>query len=366
MRFLQFVTGEFEGKKELEGQQTKSLGDFMREKFSLGEDAREAILYALAYCSSASDPTLPALVRLRQYLRSAGRYGNSPFLVGHYGGLGELAQGFCRTCAVKGGTYILGRKILSLNLPSAMDDYASSEAARASIQLEDVPDILTADFVIASSDYLPSSSPGDSQNEIDYACCIAITDRPLSSSLPPPSAGEVASFEPSYNASSDQPEPDTAVVVFPPGSLPEGNAPNAVRVLQMGEATLSCPRQKYILYLWTRTDELAATPEGTLGPYLSAVTSSFSGDGSKTSYVDFSLFYMRHEIDKPAVAQSPRTFVVPQLPSDWPEIADRAAQDAETLFWDVVKELGEGKDGELEALWPPLEEILDEDEGEGW
>jgi GDP dissociation inhibitor len=42
------------------------------------------------------DPTLPALKRLRGFLRSAGRYGNSPFLIGHYGGLGELAQGFCR------------------------------------------------------------------------------------------------------------------------------------------------------------------------------------------------------------------------------------------------------------------------------
>jgi hypothetical protein len=29
--------------------------------------------------------------------------------VGHFGGIGELSQGFCRACAVAGGVYILGR-----------------------------------------------------------------------------------------------------------------------------------------------------------------------------------------------------------------------------------------------------------------
>ncbi|QRW15741.1 Rab proteins geranylgeranyltransferase component A [Rhizoctonia solani] len=61
-----------------------------------------------------TDQTLPALVRTRTYLRSVGRYGPSPFLIGHYGGAGELAQGFCRTCAVQGGTYVLGRKVLEV------------------------------------------------------------------------------------------------------------------------------------------------------------------------------------------------------------------------------------------------------------
>ncbi|KAG8732919.1 Rab proteins geranylgeranyltransferase component A [Ceratobasidium sp. 414] len=78
IKFLMFASGDFEGSTEL------------------------------------NDPTLPALIRTRTYLRSVGRYGPSPFLIGHYGGAGELAQGFCRTCAVRGGTYVLGRKVLSI------------------------------------------------------------------------------------------------------------------------------------------------------------------------------------------------------------------------------------------------------------
>ncbi|KDN38907.1 hypothetical protein RSAG8_09188, partial [Rhizoctonia solani AG-8 WAC10335] len=78
IKFLMFASGEFEGSSEL------------------------------------SDQTLPALLRTRTYLRSVGRYGPSPFLIGHYGGAGELAQGFCRTCAVGGGTYVLGRKAVSV------------------------------------------------------------------------------------------------------------------------------------------------------------------------------------------------------------------------------------------------------------
>ena len=42
------------------------------------------------------EPSTSALLRMRHYMRSAGRYGNSPFLMGHYGGLGEMVQGFCR------------------------------------------------------------------------------------------------------------------------------------------------------------------------------------------------------------------------------------------------------------------------------
>src|SRR6266576_1181339 len=61
------------------------------------------------------EPTLPALSRLRKYMRAAGRYGPSPFLVGHYGGTGEIAQGFCRAAAVSGAIYILGRHILSIS-----------------------------------------------------------------------------------------------------------------------------------------------------------------------------------------------------------------------------------------------------------
>jgi Rab proteins geranylgeranyltransferase component A len=54
MRFLQFAAGDFEDEADIEGQEDRPFQDFMRDKFSLGEEACEAILYALAYCSTSS------------------------------------------------------------------------------------------------------------------------------------------------------------------------------------------------------------------------------------------------------------------------------------------------------------------------
>lgn len=54
MRFIQFAAGNFEESAEIVGQEGTPFREFIREKFSLGEEACEAILYALAYCSSSS------------------------------------------------------------------------------------------------------------------------------------------------------------------------------------------------------------------------------------------------------------------------------------------------------------------------
>lgn len=114
MRFLLFAAGDFEDRMELEGRIDLPFVQFLQDVFFLNPNLTEAIAYALAFCTSASgilfrislkqethggypETTLPALKRTRQNLRSTGRYGPSPFLIGHYGGLGELAQGFCRS-----------------------------------------------------------------------------------------------------------------------------------------------------------------------------------------------------------------------------------------------------------------------------
>jgi RAB protein geranylgeranyltransferase component A len=72
------------------------LIQFLEESFSLPNQLSTSVTYAIAHCTSPKDATLPALQRTRRYLRSVGRYGSGAFLVGQYGGAGEVAQGFCR------------------------------------------------------------------------------------------------------------------------------------------------------------------------------------------------------------------------------------------------------------------------------
>ncbi|KAF8495594.1 GDP dissociation inhibitor-domain-containing protein [Gautieria morchelliformis] len=101
--------------------------------------------------------------------------------------------------------WFLGRKILSLRLPL--------EADRASIRLQDVPHVLTADVVIASRDYLPASvlPEPDTTEASAYACGIVIVDRPIAV---PPSA-QASAGTPSHEAPVDDVEntaPDDAQI----------------------------------------------------------------------------------------------------------------------------------------------------------
>ncbi|CRK98236.1 CLUMA_CG011599, isoform A [Clunio marinus] len=59
--------------------------------------------------------------RIRTYLSSIGRYGNTPFLFPMYG-CGEIPQCFCRLCAVFGGVYCLGRPITDVKTVESNDE----------------------------------------------------------------------------------------------------------------------------------------------------------------------------------------------------------------------------------------------------
>jgi Rab proteins geranylgeranyltransferase component A len=54
MRFLLFAAGEFEDKKEIDGQENTPFLEFLKISFSLNEEIAAMIAYSLAYCVSAS------------------------------------------------------------------------------------------------------------------------------------------------------------------------------------------------------------------------------------------------------------------------------------------------------------------------
>jgi Rab proteins geranylgeranyltransferase component A len=191
------------------------------------------------------DPTLPALQRIRRYLRSSGRYGPSPFLVGHYGGFGEIAQGFCRTSAVSGSTYILGRTISSLRSRSdddASPSHSTSNQRRHNITLQGLDEIISCDLVIFSPDHIHSTTDTAKGEAPALARCIAIIDQPL----------VFSSFdsEPQQEQGDPQEETsnsfamDTAVLIFPPLCLAECPTDTAVHAFVTGEGSMSAPRSK--------------------------------------------------------------------------------------------------------------------------
>ena len=279
MRFLTFAAGEFEDKKELEGKHGVPFLEFLQTTFSLNEEISSVITYALAFCTSPKgkrplevisriaeldhlEATLPTLLRLRTYLRSTGRYGPSPFLIGHYGGIGDIAQGFCRAAAVNGGVYILGRTITgvtSSQFNPAIQSPPTSDGKPSfqyTVELETFPDPLYCHMIISSPSYIPSqfkdqvhqlSPPHQAQTNSDVtsiARCIAIIDRPLSLRPLEPNTGpiEVAEAERELDTGSAyQNSVDTAVLIFPPLSP---STPNSATVLITGEGSLSTPKGK--------------------------------------------------------------------------------------------------------------------------
>jgi|SRR6266702_1051527 len=209
-----------------------------------------------------ADTTLPAMTRLRSYLRSSGRYGTSPFLVGHYGGLGEIAQGFCRISAVNGGVYILDKKAEKITAP------LPASGGKFVVELDDFPEPLSADVLVAALDQLPMElhPPAQAVSLSIIARGIVVIDKPipfpplLSSGEGPsedeaeslPAMAESADTGGPTSKSTTQPETsveaspiDTSVIVFPPGSVKGGSSTRAAQAFTTGAGTLSAPQGKW-------------------------------------------------------------------------------------------------------------------------
>ena len=198
------------------------------------------------------EPALPALTHLRAYLRSSGRYGPSPFLVGHYGGLGEIAQGFCRAAAVAGAVYILGHSTI---------DVERIDNGKYAFKLNDIPDTLTADVLLSAQDLVPPnigaattptlSAPTPKSESEAVARAVLILDGPLT--FPPSSASASTATDDTEDGGAgeggneeeaEEKTVDTAVIVFPPAALPGGSTSAAVHAFITGQGTMSAPAGK--------------------------------------------------------------------------------------------------------------------------
>jgi RAB protein geranylgeranyltransferase component A len=428
MRFLAFAAGDLDGRDEIHGKENVPLHEFLQNEFSLNNEAATAITFALAYCTSvsgacvsrfrstrwlpsdirATDPTLPALKRLHRYLHSAGRYGPSPFLVGYYGGAGEIAQGFCRTSAVHGGVYILGKRICSITEDSHASPPVTGSGPTYTLTLDDFPYPVTCTSIVSCRDYLPPSIlhtaravPPPHHETIEdgsIARCIAIIDRPIQFVQ---LAG--ASFsESDVHSPEDRPVPGTSLLVFPPSSLKQGSSTVSAIVLITGDDSMSSPKGRCacnhsyiicsmvlslnglsgIVYISMPVHDSTRCPESLLKPYLDA-TLSLTGDTTVTSPIQslFTAFYVQHTLSPDmhsAMNTSSNIFVTPSPSPLLVESLDAAATNAEAVFWEVLDmaklrqepadsqtgRSGEMHIGEIGRFWPSLR--TDVEDAEEW
>lgn len=371
-RFLIFAAGDFENSEELHGQENLPLLDFLRRIFVLSEATARAITYALGYCCFISETTLPALHRIRAYLKASGRYGPSSFLVGYYGGSGEIAQGFCRAAAVRGGVYILGRSVTRISSVDPTEpEYPvlKSDLSRFAVEVDDFPDRLHCRCLISSTTLLPghlrtladvicpSISSCSSPRPFAMARCIAIVDGPITLPLDTEDSG-------TSEAS------DSSLLVFPPGSLDGGSAISAVHVMTAGPGTMSTPSGKGILYIsMPLPNNSIHSSEILLRPYLTAVLLLFRAEQQQQKALIFSTFYIQ-ELPSYTANTSDSLVGLLAVPSVSPHTTqgvDEAAIVAEATFRKAasslnreIKEINQGC--EKNVFWPLLAEMEEEED----
>ncbi|WVQ79147.1 hypothetical protein IAT38_001243 [Cryptococcus sp. DSM 104549] len=318
MKFLMFAAGDFETEEVLQGKEAQPLIQFLQESFTLPSHLATSITYAIAHCTSLTDETLPALLRTRRYLKSIGRYGPSAFLVGQYGGAGEVAQGFCRACAVFGGTYVLGESAIPESIEASGD-------RGITFKLPCHPRPVTASHLIASSRHIPSSfltPPASSETSVTSHCVAIVSSLPeaLQRKKAPVQEGEEGTEEEVVND-------DTAVVVFPP----EGDSP-LVRCFVMAYGTGSCPSGQFIIYLSSPASP-STSPSDHLKLYLQRLVSE-------------PLFESYYQSSRPSASPSSQSpHVVVLAPYSGRELLteglDWEAKQGEDAYYSVV-----GRDGQ--------------------
>jgi Rab GDP dissociation inhibitor len=82
-------------------------------KFDLEDNTVDFIGHAVALFTSddfLKRPCIETIDKIKLYMDSIGRYGDSPFIYPIYG-LGGIPEGFSRMCAIFGGTFMLNKYI---------------------------------------------------------------------------------------------------------------------------------------------------------------------------------------------------------------------------------------------------------------
>ncbi|CAG8642554.1 11751_t:CDS:2, partial [Diversispora eburnea] len=216
MRFLTFAIDYTNSPEIFSGFEDKLYSTFLKEKFKIEGNLLSAILYAITLIQNdeSNVNTMQGLEKTQRYLKSLGRYGNAPFLVGLYGGGSEIAQGFCRVCAVYGGIYMLDHSVNHILIDRKSNKF---------LGLVDINDQqLSSTFLVTAIDYLPTKFIKDGDDDLrceQTSRAIVIIDK----------------FVHEENA-------DATLTIFPPNTVNNNKYP--IRVLQLSAGTQTCPEDR--------------------------------------------------------------------------------------------------------------------------
>lgn len=225
MKFLKFVLEDnsTDLKRQILTENAKvPIEEFLNKKFHLESSQITELIYSIGLGIKENTKTPESLARIRRYLSSFSVYGNFPVLVLKYGGPGEISQGFCRSAAVGGATY---------KLDTSLIDY---DPTLKVAKFSDKSNIKINEKIIVSPTQIPKFLQ-TSYNEITESLTLKSINRLV-----------VVVKKDCKEWMSNQ--ESSAVVVFPPNSLPSKNNKTIQALVQNGDSGV-CPVGQSIWYL---------------------------------------------------------------------------------------------------------------------
>ncbi|CAO3648713.1 unnamed protein product [Mucor hiemalis] len=214
MKFLTFAMDFEETDPVFEGTENMTYPKFLAEKFKITGKLQQAIVYAIALVDDQASYKV-GLDSTHRFVKAMGRFGKGAYLCPLYGGASEIAQAFCRVCAVYGGIYILNQPL---------DRYVMNK------ETNQVEGIITkegqeykCDTLITGIDYLNQSWLSEKkEKDVWISRGIIVTDAPLTHVDAETFVADGLSYS-----------------VFPLKS----------------QESMACPKNQYVTYLWTTSEQ---------------------------------------------------------------------------------------------------------------
>lgn len=209
MKFLTFCLDFEQQQDQYEGFEDKPYSEFLQSR-RLTPNLQHFIIHAIAMVKP-DITTLKGLRATQNFLQSLGRYGNTPFIWPLYGA-GELPQAFCRMCAVFGGLYCLRRGASAITFNK--EDHQCTGVISNN-------QLLKCKWLISGCSYVPQIFRKEYSQYVSRAVFITCS---------------------SVKASDEE---FITVLSMPPAS--EEGEP--VRVIELGPASMACPKGLYVVHL---------------------------------------------------------------------------------------------------------------------
>lgn len=227
MKFLKFVlqdNNDPEKKKILVDNSNVKIEDFLANSFGLKLPQLDELIYLIGLANRSGTRTPEAVARIKRFLVSFDVYGNFPVMVSKYGGPGEISQGFCRSAAVAGTTYKLDTTLVDFDPQLKIAKF--SDGSSVKIQ----------EKVVAAPTQVPKF--------------LATSYKEASEKLQPFTVTRLTTIVRKDCKEWMSENESSAVVVFPPESLPTNNVHTVQVVIQNGGSGV-CPQGQSIWYSHT-------------------------------------------------------------------------------------------------------------------